>query len=158
MQLSCTQCLPYPWLVLCQGILPDLLSQKPGNLNFKYFWSSEAPLTDSNFKKVLILLRINKAKKSERVKLSDRGHDYTVNSNPEVLPVPCKHPWNFMCRDNLGQLAVHSLPQSQFSRGVLQGYSTAQESGYSLQGLECFPESHAFCQYSLVSGTTGISS
>lgn len=34
----------------------------------------------------------NKGKKPKRIKLSDRGLDYPVNSNPKVPPVPCKHP------------------------------------------------------------------
>lgn len=43
MQLSCTWRLAYPWTVLHQGILPHLLSQKPGNLNFKYFKAQKLP-------------------------------------------------------------------------------------------------------------------
>lgn len=115
-----------PLCVLHQGILSRLLSQTPGNLNLKYLQSSETPLTDSAFKKVSSFLRISKVSKSERVKLSDREPDCTVNSNPEVPPAPCKHPWIFTCRDNQRQLVVHALPQSQSSKGFSHGYSAAQ--------------------------------
>lgn len=115
-----------PLCVLHQGILSRLLSQTPGNLNLKYLQSSETPLADSAFEKVSSFLRISKVSKSERVKLSDREPDCRVSSNPEVPPVPCKHPWIFTCRDNQRQLEVHALPQSQSSTGFLQGYSAAQ--------------------------------
>lgn len=159
MQLSCTWRLPYPLPMDSTAPGHSAWSSLSETWQFEFWILSKLRSSPQRLIFLKVLLRTNK--KSKSIKHSDRGLDYTVNSNAEVSPMPRKHPWSFMCRNNLGQLAAHSLPQSQFTRGLLQGYWTARGGWHSSQGLVCFPEYGTFSnlfKYSLVSGTTGISS